>query len=60
MDRDVPMHLRTKQPARVKARSLFCYWASLSRRIGISVPGIGYSAETGRIIAQENGYLLLE
>ena len=39
---------RNKQPARVKARSLFCYWASselgityteLSRRIGISAPG---------------------
>lgn len=60
---------RTKQPARVKARSLFCYWASselgityteLSRRIGISAPGVGYSAERGKIIAQENGYQLLE
>lgn len=60
---------RTKQPDRVKARSLFCYWASselgityteLSRRIGISAPGVGYSAERGKIIAQENGYQLLE
>lgn len=60
---------RTKQPDRVKARSLFCYWASselgityteLSRRIGISATGVGYSAERGKIIAQENGYQLLE
>jgi len=60
---------RSKQPARVKARSLFCYWASselgisyteLSRRLGISAPGVGYSAERGKIIAEENGYQLLE
>lgn len=58
-----------KQPARVKARSLFCYWASgalgvsyaaLAGRIGISAPGVGYSAERGKLIAQENGYQLLE
>ncbi len=60
---------KNKQPARVRARSLFCYWASselgityteLSRRIGISAPGVGYSAERGKMIAQENGYRLLE
>lgn len=60
---------RSKKPARLKARGLFCYWASselgityteLSRRIGISAPGKGYSAERGKMISQENGYQLLE
>jgi len=60
---------RSKQPTKVKARSLFCYWASsalgisnleLARRIGISGPGIGYCAEGGKLIARENGYQLLE
>lgn len=58
-----------KQSARVKARSLFCYWSSselgisyteLARRIGISIPGVGYSAERGKLIARENNYLLLK
>jgi chromosomal replication initiation ATPase DnaA len=60
---------RSKQPTKVKARSLFCYWASselgisyteLARRIGLSVPGVGYSAERGKQIAKENDYQLLE
>jgi putative transposase len=63
------LYSRNKQPARVKARSLFCYWASnalgvsyaeLAGRIGISAPGMGYSAERGKQIAPENGYRLLE
>lgn len=58
-----------KQQKKVKARSLFCYWASkelevslteLSRRIGISVPAVGYSVERGSIIAKENNYKLIE
>lgn len=58
-----------KQQKKVKARSLFCYWAAkeleipfteLSRIIGISVPAIGYSVERGSIIAKENNYKLLE
>jgi DNA-binding XRE family transcriptional regulator len=60
---------RNKQQNKVKARSLFCYWASnelgisyteLARRIGISVSGIGYCAERGKLIARENDYQLLE
>jgi len=60
---------RSKQNTKVKARSLFCYWASselgtshteLARRIGISVPGVGYSVERGALIARENDYKLLE
>lgn len=51
-----------------KPRSLFCYWAvhelgisltELSRRLGISVPGVGYSVERGEIIARENDYQLI-
>jgi len=57
-----------KQKGKVKARSLFCYWASrelgvtlseLSRRLGISVPGVCYSVERGEIIARENNYQLI-
>lgn len=60
---------RGKQPDKVKARSLFCYWASselgikhleLARRIGISGPGVGSCVERGKQIAAEDGYRLLE
>jgi len=60
---------RSKQKIKVKARSLFCYWASrelgvphteLARRLGISVPSVGYSVERGETIAKENGYQLIE
>ncbi len=60
---------KSKQTKRVKARSLFCYWASselgisyteLARRIGISVPGVGYCAERGKLMVKENNYQLLE
>ena len=33
--------------------------AELASRIGISPPGVGYSVERGKLIAQENGYQLL-
>ena len=58
-----------KQRKRVKARSLFCHWAvnelgvsltELARRIGISVPAIGYSVQRGEMIAKENGFQLME
>ncbi len=61
--------LKGKQQKRVKARSLFCYWAvrelgisltELARRLGISVAGVGYSVERGEIIARENDYQLIE
>lgn len=60
---------RSKQPSKVKARSLFCYWASselgishteLARRIGISVPGVGYCAQRGKLFVRENNYQLME
>jgi hypothetical protein len=60
---------RGKQKKKVKARSLFCYWASrelgislseLARRLGISIPGAGYSVERGELIARENNYKLID
>lgn len=60
---------RGKQKRKVKARSLFCYWASrelgisiteLARRLGISVTGVGYSVERGELIAKENNYQLID
>ena len=61
--------LKGKQQKRVKARSLFCYWAvrelgmsltELARRLGITVAGVGYSVERGEIIARGNHYQLIE
>lgn len=58
-----------KQQKKVKARSLFCYWAAkemetslteLSKKIGISVPAVGYSVERGSIIVKENNYIIIE
>ena len=58
-----------KQQKKVKARSLFCYWAvkelevsltELSKTIGISVPAVGYSVERGSKIAKENDFKLTE
>jgi REP element-mobilizing transposase RayT len=56
-----------KQPLRVKARSLYCFWAAnelgislreLSRQLGLSPPAVGYAVERGEVIARENGYRL--
>jgi hypothetical protein len=61
--------LKSKHQKRVKARSLFCFWAvrelgisltELARRLGISVAAVGYSVERGEIIARENDYQLIE
>jgi chromosomal replication initiation ATPase DnaA len=58
-----------KQQQKVKARSLFCFWAvselgislrELARRFGMSSPGIGFSVERGETIACENGLQLIE
>ena len=60
---------RGKQQWKVKARSLFCFWAvrelgisltDLARHLGLSIPAIGYSVEKGEIIARESGYQLVE
>jgi len=58
-----------KQQRKVKARSLFCFWAvrelgmslrELARRSEISSPGVGFSVERGETIARENGLQLIE
>jgi len=60
---------RGKQQRRVKARSLFCFWAvselgmshrELAGLLGMSSPGVGFSVERGATIARENGYHLIE
>jgi len=62
------IYLEGKQRKRVKARSLFCYWAvrelgfsltELAQRLNISVPGVGYSVERGEEIVRENNYQLI-
>ena len=58
-----------KQQLKVRARSLFCFWAvkalgmslrELARRLEISPPAVGYSVERGQAIARGNGYRLIE
>jgi REP element-mobilizing transposase RayT len=60
---------KSRQKNKVKARSLFCYWATrelgislteLARHLGISTPAVSYSVERGEMIARENGYQLIE
>jgi hypothetical protein len=58
-----------KQQLKVKARSLFCFWAvkesgislrELARQLEISPPAVGYCVERGEAIARENAYHLTE
>jgi REP element-mobilizing transposase RayT len=58
-----------KQPVKVKARSLFCYWAvrelgftmaDLAPKLNISQPAVSISTQRGERIALENGYSLLD
>lgn len=58
-----------KQPVKVKARSLFCYWAvrelgftmaDLAPKLNISQPAVSMSAKRGEQIASENGYSLMD
>ena len=60
---------RGKQPRKVKARSLFCFWAvnelgmsirQVAKRLEMSPPGMGFSVERGQAIAHENGYHLID
>ncbi len=57
-----------RQPIRVKARSLLCFWASrelgmtmvdLSKRLKISQPSVSQSAKRGEKIARENDLTFL-
>jgi REP-associated tyrosine transposase len=58
-----------KQPVKVKARSLLCYWAvrelgftmaDLAPKLNISQPAVSMSARRGERIASENGYSLMD
>jgi putative transposase len=58
-----------KQQRKVKARSLFCFWAvkelgmslrELARRLEMSPPAVGYAVERGETIARENEYRLID
>ena len=60
---------RGKQPRKVKARSLFCFWAvselgmsirQVAKRLEMSPPGVGFSVERGQAIAYENEYRLID
>ena len=60
---------RGRQPQRVSARSLFCFWAvrelgnslaSLAVRLGMSLAGVGYAVQRGETMAHENGYHLIQ
>jgi putative transposase len=56
-----------RQARKVKARSLFCFWASrelgishteLAGKLEMSISGIGYTVERGEAIAKDGGFLL--
>lgn len=58
-----------KQRRLVAARSLLCYWAvrklglsmtAMARRLGISTVAVSKSVDRGALLAEENGYQLLE
>jgi len=58
-----------KQPVKVKAKSLFCYWAvrelgftmtDLAPQLNISQPAVSMSVQRGEQIASENGYSLMD
>ena len=58
-----------KQPVKVKARSLLCYWAvrelgytmvKLALVLNVSQPAVSICAQRGERIALENGYSLME
>jgi putative transposase len=58
-----------KQPIKVKARSLFCYWAvrefgftmaDLALKLNISQPAVSISVRRGERTASEHGYSLID
>ena len=62
------IYMPGKQPVRVKARSLFCYWANrelgatrteLARLLNISQPSVSICARRGERIVLDEGYQLL-
>lgn len=60
---------RGKEPKKVRARSLLCFWAvnelgmsirEVARRLEMSPPGVGFCVKRGKLIAQENNYRLMD
>ncbi len=58
-----------KQPERVRARSLYCYWGvrelgysttALGRSLGISQPAVSQAVRRGELLAAEEGWKLNE
>jgi putative transposase len=58
-----------KQPLKVKARSLFCYWAvremgvtmtALALKLNMTQPAVSISVQRGERIAVENSFSLLD
>ncbi len=58
-----------KQPVKVRARSLFCYWAVrelgftmayLAQKLNISQPAVSVSVRRGEQIVSENGYEIMD
>jgi REP element-mobilizing transposase RayT len=58
-----------KQPVKVKARSLLCFWATqelgismteLAKKLRISQPAVSICTRRGERIAQDNGYSLVD
>ncbi len=58
-----------KQPVKVKARTLFCYWAvrelgltmaDIALKLNISQLAVSISTQRGERIVSENGYSLMD
>jgi chromosomal replication initiation ATPase DnaA len=58
-----------KQPERVRARSLFCYWAvrelgfsatSLGLEFGVSQPAVSQAVKRGELLVVEQGWQLCD
>jgi len=58
-----------RQKTRVKARSLFCYWAAhglkiplsdLARKLGMTAAGVGYAVRRGEAISIGGNYQLID
>lgn len=60
---------KSRQKTKVKARSLFCYWATrelgislteIARQLGISTPAVSYAVARGEEIARKDNHRLVD